>query len=208
VELSVEDCGEGMAPAILARATEPFFTTKEIGKGTGLGLSMTHGVIKAHGGTLDIISSPGQGTTVKLRLPRIPAPVLVQPSAVPVASLGPLKVLLVDDDADIRFLVARMLKAAGLQVKSVAGGEEALAYLGTGALPDLIILDQNMPGMSGIQTLERIRILNAEVLILVSSGQPDIEEWACFQQPKVAVLSKPFEMEELLTKLARFSADR
>ena len=206
VEVSVEDSGEGMPPEILARVTEPFFTTKEVGKGTGLGLSMTHGAIKAHGGTLELTSVPGQGTTVKIRLPRIPAPTVMPPLEAPVSALGPLTVLLVDDDEDVRFLVARMLKNAGLQVKSAAGGEEALEGLRAGALPDLIILDQNMPRMNGIQTMERIRARHGEVPILISSGQPDIEEWSCFKQPNVAVISKPFEMEELLAKLAQFAS--
>ncbi len=124
VELSVEDNGEGMAPEVLARVMEPFFTTKEVGKGTGLGLSMTHGVIKAHGGTLEISSVVGEGTTVKLRLPRIPAPAQQETIATPTPSLGSLNVLLVDDDEDVRFLVARMLKNAGHQLKTVAGGED------------------------------------------------------------------------------------
>ena len=214
VEVSIEDNGEGMSPDILAHVTEPFFTTKEVGKGTGLGLSMTHGVVKAHGGTLGIVSVPGQGTTVKLRLPRIPAPGSTPSPERPLSSQGSLNVLLVDDDEDVRFLMARMLKNAGHRVQSLASGEGALRSLGAGPLPDLIILDQNMPGMSGVQTLEKIRALRSDVPILISSGQPDIEEWACFKQPKVGVISKPFEMEELLVKMAQFapntlsSADR
>ena len=111
--------------------------------------------------------------------------------------------LLVDDDEDVRFLVARLLKTAGLEVKSVASGEEALESLRSAVLPDLIILDQNMPRMNGLQTLEKLRALHPEVPILISSGQPDIEEWPCFKQPNVAVIAKPFEMTELLAKLAQ-----
>jgi signal transduction histidine kinase len=79
-EVFVEDSGEGMSQNVLAHVLEPFYTTKDVGKGTGLGLSMTYGVVKAHGGTMDISSAPGCGTTVKLRLPRIPAPVQKQRS--------------------------------------------------------------------------------------------------------------------------------
>ena len=205
VEVSVEDTGEGMTPEVLARVVEPFFTTKEVGKGTGLGLSMTHGVIKAHGGTLEISSVVGQGTTVKLRFPRIPAP--AQEETVELASLTPraLNVLLVDDDEDVRFLVARILKHAGLQINCVASGEAALESLGSDSLPDLIILDQNMPRMNGIQTMEKIRALRVEVPIFISSGQPDIEEWPCFEQPNVTVISKPFKVEEVLANLAKMS---
>jgi len=206
IAVSVEDTGAGMTPEILARVTEPFFTTKAVGKGTGLGLSMTHGVIKAHGGVLEIASVAGQGTTVTFRLPRIPMPVPPPTVEASVSPLGPRTVLLVDDDEDVRFLVARMLKNAGLQTTAVAGGAEALASLTSGPLPDLIILDQNMPRMDGVQTMEKIRALGIEAPILISSGQPDIEAWSCFKQPRVAVISKPFEMEELLAKLAKVSS--
>jgi PAS domain S-box-containing protein len=205
IEIFVEDSGEGMTPEVLVRVTEPFFTTKDVGKGTGLGLSMTHGVIKAHGGTLEIASAPGKITTVKIRIPRIPAPTLAPAIQALSPSLGPLSVLLVDDDEDVRYLVSRMLKNAGLQIASVAGGEEALDSLQAGSIPDLIILDQNMPRMNGIQTMERIRALFPHMPILISSGQPDIEEWACFKQPNVAVIAKPFGMSELLAKVAQFA---
>ena len=205
IELSVEDSGVGMTPEVLAHVFDPFFTTKEVGKGTGLGLSMTYGVIKAHGGTLQVSSVLGQGTIVKFRIPRIHAPALKQIVEAPAPALGPLTVLLVDDDDDVRLLVARMLKKAGLQIKAVASGEAALESLISGAIPDLVILDQNMPSMNGIQTMEKIRALHPNMRILISSGQPDIEEWACFKQSNVAVISKPFEMEEILAKLAQFA---
>ncbi len=205
VEVAIEDDGEGMLPDILARAIEPFFTTKEVGKGTGLGLSMTRGVVKAHGGNLEISSVPGQGTTVKILLPRIHSSAVIPTSKAPAPSLGSLSVLLVDDDEDVRFLVARMLKNAGHKVKAVAGGEEALESLGRDPLPDIIILDQNMPRMDGLQTMENIRAIHSEVPILISSGQPDIEGWACFQQPNVFVIAKPFALEEIEAKLAQSS---
>ena len=207
VEVSVEDTGEGMSPEVMTQSTEPFFTTKEVGKGVGLGLSMTYGVVKAHGGTLDVSSVQGHGTIVKLRFPRVTAPIMEETSQAPapVPVVTPLKVILVDDDEDVRFLVARMLKKAGHLIQSVASGEEALKNLGTGPLPDLIILDQNMPRMNGIQTMAKIRALHSDMPILISSGQPDIEGWDCFKQPNVAVISKPFEMGEVLAKLAKMS---
>jgi CheY-like chemotaxis protein len=117
-----------------------------------------------------------------------------------------MTVLLVDDDADVRFLMTRMLKKAGVrQVKTYAGGEEAIESLGSGELADLIILDQNMPGLTGTQTLGRIRDQHPHMPILISSGQPDIEAWDCFKQPRVAVISKPFTLEEISLKLARMS---
>jgi signal transduction histidine kinase/ActR/RegA family two-component response regulator len=206
VELSVEDTGEGMTPEILARATEPFFTTKPVDKGTGLGLSITHGVIQAHGGSMEISSVPGRGTQVKLQLPRLQVPDQEETIASPetrVPSRLPSKVLLVDDDDDVRILVARMLRKAGvLQVHSVPGGQEALDCLGSGECPDLVVLDQNMPGLNGVQTMAGIRCLHPALPILISSGQPDIETLECFQRPWVAVIPKPFTMDEMIEKLA------
>jgi len=208
VELSVEDNGTGMTPEVLAHVLEPFYTTKEVGKGTGLGLSMTYGVVKAHGGTIDITSQPGLGTAVKLRFPRIRASTQVETIHDPVSSVEPMNVLLVDDDEDVRILMGRMLKKAGiLQVNPVSGGEEALESLRSGVIPDLIILDQNMPGMNGVQTMAIIRSIYPDMPILVSSGQPDIEDWDCFKQPKVGVISKPFTMEEIRVKLAQFASE-
>ena len=207
VEVSVEDDGIGITPEVLSHVMEPFYTTKEVGKGTGLGLSMTYGVVKAHGGTIDISSQPEQGTTVKLRFPRIPAPVQSEPEPVdsPVLSLASMNVFLVDDDEDVRFLMTRMLKQAGVhKVKTFSRGSEVLEDLHSGNFPDVVILDQNMPGMNGTQTLELIRQLLPDLPILISSGQPDIEVSPDFKKPKVSVISKPFTLEEIQAKLAHF----
>jgi C4-dicarboxylate-specific signal transduction histidine kinase/ActR/RegA family two-component response regulator len=208
VEVSIEDNGTGMTPEILARVIEPFYTTKKVGKGIGLGLSMTYGVIKAHGGSVDIASQPGQGTTVKIQFPRIPAPVESKPGPANARALPPKlrKVLLVDDEEDVRFLMTRMLKKAGVgEVETAAGGEEATEKLLSGELPNLIILDLNMPGLNGTQTLKLIRQLCPDLPILISSGQPDIEECPDFKQPNVGVISKPFTMKEIQAKLAQFA---
>jgi len=207
VEISVEDDGDGIAPEILPHVMEPFFTTKEVGKGTGLGLSMTYGVIKAHGGTMVMSSEPGKGTLVKLQFPGIPAPAPGVDDDLPVPSLERLKVLLVDDEEDVRFLMQRMLEKAGVQqVQAVAGGQEALDALLSGAAPNLIILDQNMPGMDGARTLALIREFYPNLPVLIASGQPGIQEWDCFRKPKVAILSKPFSLDEIMAKLAQFDS--
>jgi CheY-like chemotaxis protein len=173
-----------------------------VGKGTGLGLSMTYGVVKAHGGTLDITSAPGQGTVVRLRLPRIPAPATRTEPSAPAAFPQSMKVLLVDDEEEVRDLLAGMLRNAGVrQVQAVASGEEALARLRSGAVPDLVILDHSMPGLDGAQTLALIRDAWPDLPVLIASGQPGFQDWACFKQPNVAVISKPFSLEEILARL-------
>ena len=207
VEVRVADDGAGMPPEVLARSLEPFYTTKAVGHGPGLGLSMAYGVVKAHGGSLDIASQPGLGTTITLQFPRIPAPVL-EPRG-PAGPPAPLSVFLVDDDEDVRFLMARMLRKAGAaEVRSFAGGQAVLAALAAEALPDLVILDQNMPGLDGAQTLERIRGLHPALPVLISSGQPSVEDWDCFRRPGVAVIPKPFTMGEIQEKLAGFGSLR
>jgi len=206
VEVVVEDTGRGMSPEVIAHALEPFYTTKEVGKGTGLGLSMTYGVVKAHGGTLEIVSRVGHGTAVHLRFPRIAAPSPSASAHRPAPTLGDMTVFLVDDDEDVRLLMTRMLKKAGVRdVQVFPGGRDVLARLPNAALPDLVILDQNMPGLNGTQTLARIRERYPALPVLISSGQPDIEAWADFKRPGVAVISKPFTMEEIQAKLAQFA---
>ena len=206
VEVAVEDDGAGIAAEHLAHVLEPFYTTKEVDKGTGLGLSMVYGVVKAHGGGIEISSQPGQGTTVKIRLPRIPAPVPAGPVLAPGPAPAILTVFLVDDDEDVRFLMTRMLRKAGArQVSTFAGGEEVLEALRTGARPGLVILDQNMPGMNGTQTLERIRDLDPGLPVLISSGQPDLEALDCFNRPGVGIISKPFTLDEIEARLAQFA---
>jgi two-component system nitrogen regulation response regulator GlnG len=99
-----------------------------------------------------------------------------------------------------------MLKKAGVgAVETAASGEEALEKLLSGELPDVLILDQNMPGMRGDQLMARVRDRYSDLPILFSSGQPDIESWAILNQPKVALISKPFTMDEIQAKLAQFA---
>lgn len=204
VEISVRDTGEGISPDVLERVLEPFFTTKEIGKGTGLGLSMSHGVVKAHGGDLEISSERGRGTVVRIVLPGIPEPVGREPSPPEVTESASWRILLVDDDPDVRFLTERMLKREGHSVASVDCGQAALERLGK-EVPDLVVMDQNMPGMDGIQTLAKIRETWPTLPVLISSGQPDIQDWPCFQAPGTAVIAKPFDLAELKAKLLEFA---
>lgn len=203
VEVVIEDSGEGMTPEVLAHATEPFFTTRPVGQGAGLGLSMAHGVVRAHDGTLELDSAPGQGTQVRIRLPRLAVPELPAPVPAPLRSGLPAKVLLVDDEEDLRFLMTRMLRQAGVaQVQAVAGGRAALDLLRSGAVPELVILDQNMPDLDGIQTLALMRRSHPDLPVLIASGQPDVQEWDAFRQAHVAIIAKPFNLQEIQEKMA------
>jgi PAS domain S-box-containing protein len=206
VELEVHDTGQGMSPEVAARAMEPFFTTKPIGKGTGLGLASVYVTAKAHGGSVDIQSTPGAGTLVRVSLParsESSHPAVAEASQLPSA---PLQVLLVDDDELIRFTVPRLVELLGHQVVTCAGGREALDLLETGRPLGLVILDLNMPGMDGAETLGRIRQLRPDLPVLVATGHLDAETAELLKaDPRVASIAKPFTLADLDRKIQDFT---
>jgi len=201
VELVVEDTGRGMAPEVLARATEPFFTTKPAGKGTGLGLAMVYSTLKAHGGNLAIWSVPGKGTRVVLRFPPAPEAALGGPAPLPQAGAStrtPRKLLLVDDDELIQSSVPAALSNLGHVVHSATTGSHALELLAGGLKVDVVILDYNMPGMNGAETLDRIMGLDRGIPVIIATGFVDAELSAALARwPKVLSLPKPFTSEAL-----------
>lgn len=205
VALHVEDTGVGMLPEVLQRATEPFYTTKPQGKGTGLGLAMVYGVAKAHGGTLDIRSQVGEGTTITLTFPALGAQAeAAQAGASKPAVAGPLRVLLVDDDDLIRSSVPDMLESLGHEVDSVASGLEAIHRLERGRPYDVVLLDMNMPGLNGLETLARLRLLDPDLPVIISSGYLEGEvESLLLGDPAISFLAKPFSLQELQKKLDR-----
>jgi PAS domain S-box-containing protein len=200
--LSVSDTGEGMSPETLARATEPFFTTKGVGKGTGLGLSMVHGMAEQMGGRLALKSRPGQGTTAEIWLPAVEseAPSQSHPlkSAQPTAGPGRLRVLAVDDDRLVLFNTTAMLEDLGHEVVEAASGEEAIAQLEKSAF-DLLITDQAMPRMTGLQLLEIVRERFPRLPVILATGYAEIPGGAQVTVPK---LSKPFTERDLAQALA------
>ena len=205
--LRVEDTGTGMAPEVLAKAMEPFFTTKPQGKGTGLGLAMVYGTMKAHEGAFELRSQPGQGTEAVLRFPpgRVepcaPAPGL--PQVVVGTPLPGLRVLLVDDDELIRESVTPLLEMLGHSVTAAPGGPQALGLLQEGLDLDLVILDMNMPGMSGAEALPRILDLRPGLPVLMATGYSDQEIAPLLRErPSVSSIRKPFSLKEIQVKIA------
>jgi len=203
VEVAVQDTGEGMTPAVLARAMEPFFTTKPVGKGTGLGLAMVFAAVKAHGGQVHLQSEPGQGTTVTLRLPALavsdaPAAVAARTARAERA----LAVLLVDDDELIRAALPPLVTSLGHRVATAPGGREALAWLAQGHPCDLMILDLNMPGMNGAETLQRLRQDWPTLPVLLATGNLDDETaLRLFEDGRAGCILKPFDLGELDRKI-------
>lgn len=194
--LSVADKGEGMDANVLARAVEPFFTTKGIGKGTGLGLSMIHGLASQSGGELRLHSQLGQGTTVELWLPVALGEVLDQPA--PPVDLDPsaeqLLVLAVDDDELVLLNTAAMLEDLGHAVLQARNGAEALNILRDNPDVDLVITDQAMPTMTGLQLVEAIRAERPRIAIVIASGYAEL---AAGGPSDLVKLSKPFAQVEL-----------
>jgi PAS domain S-box-containing protein len=204
VELTVTDSGQGMTAEVLARAMEPFYTTKPLGKGTGLGLSLVYGTLKAHGGTMDIQSQPGRGTQVCLRFPGLARETLPEPvAALPAAGRRGMRVLLVDDDELLLDAVPPMLKHLGHEVVAVADGLEALQQCQLGQPFDVMILDNNMPGLSGMETLAQLRRFLPVLPVIIATGRVDATvRTAVSQDANLYLLPKPFGLQSLRAALA------
>jgi CheY-like chemotaxis protein len=173
VLLAVTDTGHGMTPEVLARAFEPFFTTREPGKGTGLGLATVHGIVKQSGGHVWVHSEPGQGTSFKIYLPRVdePAEKVEAPAVEEPPPRGSETVLLVEDDASLRELIRECLESTGYTVIEARHGAEALGICERGPTPiDLVMTDVVMPGMSGRELADRLRLSRPEIRVLYMSG--------------------------------------
>jgi PAS domain S-box-containing protein len=206
--LSVIDQGEGMNEDTLARATEPFFTTKGVGKGTGLGLSMVHGMAEQIGGRLLLKSRKGVGTTAEIWLPA--ARQGATPSredagtAKPRTRMRPLRILAVDDDALVLFNTTAMLEELGHTVLEADSGPAALELLRQKPV-DLLITDQVMPRMTGVQLLDVVRTEWPELPVILATGYAELPGGTDLKVPK---LSKPFTEQDLAQVLAAIDAVR
>ncbi len=203
VVLAVRDTGSGMDEAALARAADPFFTTKGPGKGTGLGLSMVHGFAEQSGGALKLSSRAGAGTTAELWLPRTTDPVAAgaaHTAAEGVAAGRSLRILLVDDDKLVLAGTLAMLEELGHDaVHIAASGQEALAVLERDGGFDLLLTDHMMPGLSGMQLAARARALHPTLPVLLASGFAELDEVAGAAWPR---LRKPYGLADLAAALA------
>jgi PAS domain S-box-containing protein len=200
--LSVADSGIGMDAETLARATEPFFTTKGVGKGTGLGLPMIHGLAKQSGGDMRMRSEPGQGTTVELWLPVADASEIpdVQPEAAEtVDHPRDLHVLAIDDDPLVLVNTVAMLADLGHHPVAATSAEEGLVLLKSDLEFDLVISDQAMPGMTGVELARRAAKLRPNLPFLLATGYAELAPGDGAELPK---LSKPFTQAQLATCVA------
>jgi PAS domain S-box-containing protein len=205
--ISVTDTGEGMDEETLARAAEPFFTTKGVGKGTGLGLSMVQGTAEQLGGELVVKSAKGAGTTVELWLPEaageVSAPIEIPAAPAAPSSVGGLTILLVDDDPLVLVSTAEMLEDLGHRVLAAHSSDAALALLSTARQLDLVITDHAMPEMTGLQLAETIKTTRPSLPVVLASGFAELPK---IVKPDVLKLAKPFTQATLREAIAEACA--
>jgi len=211
VLLAVTDTGSGMAPEVAARAFEPFFSTKPEGKGTGLGLSMVYGFVKQSGGHVKIYSELGQGTSMKLYLPRtLEAEDTAAPPEPGTATGGSETILVAEDDEQVRATVVEMLGELGYRVLTAGDASGALAVLQSGAQIDVLFTDVVMPGtMRSPELARRAREILPGIAVLFTSGytQNAIVHGGRLD-PGVELLGKPYTQEALARKIRHVIANQ
>jgi PAS domain S-box-containing protein len=197
VLLSVSDTGTGMSPEVLSRAFEPFFTTKDVGKGSGLGLSQVYGLVKQSGGVVRIESRPGHGTTVWLYLLRAGESAAAEADAAPAEQTrAGARLLVVDDDDEVRDITVQLLREAGYRVADAGGGQAAQAALERGDAYDLVLVDIAMAPLNGIETVRQLRQRRPALPVLFITGYADTSTLGT-QTGADPVLKKPFSREAL-----------
>jgi two-component system cell cycle sensor histidine kinase/response regulator CckA len=209
VEIGVTDTGIGMDPKTMERIFEPFFTTKEVGKGTGLGLASAYGIIKNHNGIIRVYSEKGHGATFNIYLPASEA-VECETSE---AKFEPVKghetILLIDDEEGPILVEELMLKGLGYKVLAARSGAEAIAlYKENRNVIDLIALDMIMPEMSGRETYEQLKKIDADVKVLLVSGyslNKQVEELMALGCN--TFIQKPFDIIQLSQTLRKVFGD-
>jgi two-component system, cell cycle sensor histidine kinase and response regulator CckA len=199
VMLAVCDTGTGIDPEAKSHVFEPFFTTKEMGKGTGLGLATVYGIVKQSDGYITVDSEPGQGSTFKVYLPRVDAPVDQIQRLESIASQGSETILLVEDEENVRIFAARFLEVKGYTVLKAVDGPNALRIAeGHSGAIDLLITDMVLPnGLNGRDVAERLQNSRPEISVIFVSGYAAGMTVNTELDPDLRLLQKPFTGESL-----------
>ena len=206
VMIAVSDNGTGMTPSVLAKAFDPFFTTKPIGQGTGLGLSMIYGFAQQSGGHVKLHSVPGQGTCVRLYLPRLyfpePENTLMPFSGEAPAAIAGETVMLVEDDPAVRMLVLDLLNELGYHAHEAEDAKSALPLLESDVRVDLLVTDVGLPGMNGRQLAEIARQHRPDLKVLFMTGYAEkAAERQGFLEEGMDMVAKPFSIDLLANKI-------
>ena len=212
VLIEVADTGTGMSPEVMAKIFEPFFTTKGIGKGTGLGLASVYGIVKQSGGFIMPESEIGSGTTFKVYLPRhMPeqadvdaahAKATVKRDLKAADLTGTGRVLLVEDEVEVRQFAVRALKRQGYQVLEAADGVEALEIMKANeGTVDIVVSDVVMPEMDGPTLFKELRRRNPTIKVIFVSGYPNEAFRESLGSDDFAFLPKPFSLPQLAQKV-------
>ena len=200
-QLSVKDPGQGMTAEVLERAFEPFFTTRPVGA-AGLGLSMVHAIVKAHGGTVSLKSAAGVGTEVVVALPAVDAARETPAHAQPSVTVGH-RIALVDDEPLVARATERLLTHFGYAVTMLSSGAEVLQALSEKADAfELVLTDQTMPEMTGLELTRALRAKGLRVPVLLVTGLPTEIDMPSITPP-FRVLGKPYRSEELVSALSQ-----
>lgn len=199
VRFSVTDDGVGIEEKHLTKIFDPYFSTKVKDTGSGLGLYVSYGIIKAHNGIIDVTSKLQSGTTFDVYIPAF------EPPKEKKAEPGEKIILLADDEPMLSELLAELLETNGYSVIKVSSGKEVLTVLTEEIKVDLAIIDYNMPGLSGLETIAEIRKLNLNIPIILSSGSMWVNQEVDFSSYKIdGQLNKPYEFEAMLATIRKF----
>jgi two-component system, cell cycle sensor histidine kinase and response regulator CckA len=203
VILTIRDSGIGMNKETMERIFEPFFTTKGMGRGTGLGLASVYGIIKAHGGYVDVVSDIGHGTTFEIYLPASKVPIEYKKETSEPIQKGSGTVLMVDDEEMILEVGEQLLAELGYEVIIAENGKTAIAlYKKFAEKIDMVILDMIMPEMSGGETYDQLKSINPEIKVLLSTGYSiNAQAMEILNRGCKGFIQKPFAMKELSQRI-------
>ena len=209
VVITVRDTGCGMSDEVMSRIFDPFFSTKPVNEGTGLGLAVVHGIVTDHGGTIDVESRVGQGTTFRVWLPAA-ANRTAEPATVSLApSRGTERILLVDDEEMVRTVLGKGLQRLGYTVAAESSGRDALArFQADPSGFDLVITDQTMPQMSGLQLSAALRAMRPDLPVILATGySPEVAGRDAAAFGLAGIVGKPVHFTEL-SQIMRRALDR
>jgi CheY-like chemotaxis protein len=199
VKLTVSDTGEGIAPELLNRVFEPYFTTKEVGRGTGLGLAVVHGIVQSHKGKITVDSEPRKGTTFNVIFPAIEEEPMKEADAQEVFPMGNERILVIDDEESIVQIAKQALERLEYEVEVRTDPEDAIAlFRASPERFDLVITDTTMPKMTGDRVARELMKIRKDVRIVICTGFSDrVDEEKAREMGVHAYMMKPFDLSTL-----------